>query len=135
MLTSNYSSTEWGDVAGFLSVDDTNQLLVLSFRGSRSLSTWIANLDYGLTDASDLCDDCEAHSGFYKSWNTVADNLTAQIDSAKGTYSDYTLVLTGHSFGGAIAALGGTALRNAGYDLDIVSSSLPAPRCYWIFLY
>jgi thioesterase domain-containing protein len=30
------------------------------------------------------------------------------------------LVLTGHSFGGAVAALGGTALRNAGYDLEIV---------------
>ncbi|CAI7615285.1 unnamed protein product [Penicillium manginii] len=118
-------STEWGDVAGFLSADDTNKLLVLSFRGSRSLSTWIANIDYGLTDVSSLCDGCEAHGGFWKSWNAVADDLTAQIDSAKQTYSGYTLVLTGHSFGGAVAALGGTALRNAGYDLEIYNFGQP----------
>lgn len=84
------------------------------------MSTWIANLDYGLTDVSDLCDGCEAHGGFWKSWNSVADDLTAQIDAARKTYSGYTLVMTGHSFGAAVAALGGTALRNAGYDLDIV---------------
>lgn len=120
------SSTEWGDVTGFLAVDDTNQLLVLSFRGSRSASNWIANLDYGLVDASDLCDDCEAHGGFLKAWNVVADDLTAKIDSAKEQYDGYTLVLTGHSFGGALAALGGTDLRNSGYDLDIVSLIFPS---------
>ncbi|KAJ5688803.1 hypothetical protein N7462_003195 [Penicillium macrosclerotiorum] len=118
-------STEWGDVAGFLAVDTTNELIVLSFRGSRSISTWIANLDFGLTDASSLCDDCEAHSGFWKSWETVADDMTAQIESAQSSYPSYTLVLTGHSFGAAVAALGGTALRNAGYTLDLYTYGQP----------
>ncbi|KAJ5088997.1 Lipase class 3 [Penicillium argentinense] len=118
-------STQWGDVAGFLAVDDTNQLLVLSFRGSRSASTWIANLDYGLTDVSDLCDECEAHGGFWKAWNVVADDLISQINTARESYDGYTLVLTGHSFGGAVAALGGTALRNAGYDLDLYTYGQP----------
>lgn len=115
-------STEFGDVAGFLAADQTNQLLILSFRGSRTLTTWIANLDFDFDDASSLCSGCEAHGGFLRSWNTVADDLTARIDSALQTYSGYKLVLTGHSFGGAVAALGGTALRNAGYTLDLVRS-------------
>lgn len=102
-------------------MDSTNKLLVLSFRGSRTISNWIANLDFGQTDASSLCSGCEAHSGFLKAWEAVADALTAQIASATATYPSYTLVLTGHSFGGAVAALGGTALRNAGYTLDLVS--------------
>jgi triacylglycerol lipase len=108
-------------VAGFFAVDSTNKLLVLSFRGSRTISNWIANLDFGQTDASSLCSGCEAHTGFFKAWEAVADALTAQIASATATYPSYTLVLTGHSFGGAVAALGGTALRNAGYTLDLVS--------------
>jgi triacylglycerol lipase len=113
-------STEFGNVAGFLAADQTNNLLVLSFRGSRTLSTWIANLDFGLTDDSNLCSGCEVHSGFWKSWETVADNLTTKIKTALTTYSGYTLVLTGHSFGAAVATLGGTALRNAGYELELV---------------
>lgn len=118
-------STQFGDVAGFLAADQTNQLLVLSFRGSRTLTTWIANLDFGFTDASSLCTGCEAHGGFLKSWETVADDLTARIDSALQTYSGYKLVLTGHSFGGAMAALGGTALRNAGHTLDLYTYGQP----------
>jgi len=107
-----------------VAADETNKLIVISFRGSRTISNWIANLDFGMTDASDLCDGCEAHTGFLKAWETVSDDITSQIDSARQTYSGYTLVLTGHSFGAAVAALGGTALRNAGYALDLVSRLL-----------
>lgn len=118
----------YGDVAGFLAVDKTNKLLVVSFRGSRSISNWIANINFGLTDATSLCSGCEAHSGFLESWETVADDLTTNIKSAQSTYSGYTLVLTGHSFGGAVAALGGTALRNGGFTLNLVSK---LPVSFW----
>jgi alpha-beta hydrolase superfamily lysophospholipase len=59
--------------------------------------------------------------GWLESWETVADSITAQVESALQTYPGYTLVVTGHSLGGAIAAIGATALRNAGYTLDLVS--------------
>lgn len=114
----------YGNVAGFLAVDKTNKLLVVSFRGSRSISTWIANINFSLTNASSLCKGCEAHSGFLESWETVADDLVAQIESAQSIYSGYLLVLTGHSFGAAVAVLGGTALRNRGSTLSLVSISL-----------
>ncbi|KAJ5146541.1 Lipase class 3 [Penicillium bovifimosum] len=118
-------SCSYGNVAGFLAVDRTNQLLVVSFRGSRTLSTWLANINFDLTDASSLCPGCEAHDGFLQSWETVADDLTAKIAAAQATYSGYTLVLTGHSFGAAVAALGGTALRNAGYAPNVYSYGQP----------
>lgn len=94
---------------------------MLSLRGSRTLSTWIANMNFSLTNASSLCQGCEVHAGFWQSWQTVADTMKSQIDSALKVYPGYTLVLTGHSFGAAVATLGGTALRNAGYQLDLVS--------------
>lgn len=121
-LTMHTSSTDFGDVAGFLAVDNTNQLVVLSFRGSHTISNWIANLDFDQTDASSLCSGCQAHSGFLKAWEAVADDLTSRVASATAANPSYRLVLTGHSFGGAVAALGGTALRNAGYTLDLVST-------------
>jgi len=111
----------YGDVAGFLAVDKTNKLLVVSFRGSRSLSTWLANIDFGLDDSTGICSGCEVHGGFWDSWKTVADDLTAKIKAAQTTYPGHTLIVTGHSFGAAIASVGGTVLRNAGFDPQVVS--------------
>lgn len=100
-------------------MDKTNELIVLSFRGSSSFDNWIANIDFVKTDV-DLCDGCEAHSGFWEAWGSVADSVTSQIDSALSTYSGYKLVITGHSLGAALATLGGVVLRNSGHTLDLV---------------
>lgn len=123
MLTSS-SSTDFGDVAGFLAADSTNKLLVLAFRGSRSVQNWIANLDFGAEDI-DICDGCKAHSGFWKAWGSVEDALTAKIKSAVVEYPEYTLVFTGHSFGSAVATLGAASLRSNGYTIELVWIPLP----------
>jgi triacylglycerol lipase len=101
----------------------------LSFRGSTDISNWVANLDFVFNDDSGLCTGCDVHSGFWKAWETVADDVTAKIDSAQSTYPGYQLVVTGHSLGGALAALAGTALRNAGYTLDLVGGLVFVPDC------
>lgn len=117
-----FRTSSYGDVAGFLAVDKTNKLLVVSFRGSRTLSNWIANINFGFTDASSICSGCEAHGGFLEAWEAVAADLTSKIKAAKATYSGYTLVVTGHSYGGALATLGGIVLRNGGYEPSVVST-------------
>ena len=101
-------------------MDPTNQLLVLAFRGTKDFDNWVANLEYSLTDL-DLCYCCQAHGGWWTAWQSAEGNITSQIKSAQSTYPDYKLVVTGHSLGGALAALGGSALRNAGFTLDLVS--------------
>ncbi|KAL4956506.1 Alpha/Beta hydrolase protein [Aspergillus filifer] len=124
-LAEFYEENEFGDVAGFLAADTTNQLLVLSFRGSRTIDTWVANLDFGLEAVDDLCAGCEAHGGFWKAWNVVAESLTSGLDAALATYPDYTIVFTGHSFGGALATLGATHLRKAGYAIELYPYGSP----------
>lgn len=109
-------------MAGFFAADQTNKLLVLSFRGSRTISNWIANLDF-VKSPSSLCSGCEVHSGFWEAWQTAASTLQSKIDSAMQSYPGYQLVVTGHSLGGALAVLGGMALRNAGYSLKMVRVS------------
>jgi triacylglycerol lipase len=98
-------------------------VIVVSFRGSRTLDTWIANLDFG-KDPVGLCSGCEVHGGFWRSWEVVADDITSGIESALAAYPGYTVVFTGHSFGGAIATLGAAQLRNAGYAIELVSCFL-----------
>ncbi|KAL4923371.1 Alpha/Beta hydrolase protein [Aspergillus undulatus] len=124
-LAEFYEENEYGDVAGFLAVDTTNQLLVVSFRGSRTIDTWVANLDFGLEAVNDLCTGCEAHGGFWKAWEVVADSIASGIESALATYPDYTIVFTGHSFGGALATLGAAQLRNAGYAIELYPYGCP----------
>ncbi|KAL4914460.1 Alpha/Beta hydrolase protein [Aspergillus aurantiobrunneus] len=124
-LAEFYEENEYGDVAGFLAADTTNELLVVSFRGSRTIDTWVANLDFGLEAVDDLCSGCEVHGGFWKAWQVVADTLTTGIEDALTTYPDYTVVFTGHSFGGALATLGATQLRNAGYSIELYPYGSP----------
>ena len=114
-------AADFGDTTGYLAIDETNEMIVLSFRGSSNLENWIANLDVLKTSLPNFCDGCEAHSGFWNAWETVADELTAQIDGAIIDYPSYQLVFTGHSLGAALATLAGTALRTIGYELELVS--------------
>ena len=124
-ITDILTSIGDGDVTGLLSVDDTNQLIVLSFRGSRSISNWITNLDFGSKNASSLCDGCEAHGGFFDSWNSVSDQLSSQLSSAASENPDYKIVVTGHSLGAALATLAAVDLRNNGTELDLVTTFSP----------
>ncbi|KKK19637.1 hypothetical protein P175DRAFT_0434816 [Aspergillus ochraceoroseus IBT 24754] len=117
-------TTDYGDATGFVAIDKTNEAIVVSFRGSSDLSNWIADLDISLTDSS-LCSGCKIHSGFWKAWETVATTITAKVEAAVSSYSGYTLVFTGHSYGAALAAVGATVLREAGYTIDLYNFGQP----------
>ncbi|PYI07819.1 lipase [Aspergillus sclerotiicarbonarius CBS 121057] len=118
-------SNDYGDTAGFFAVDTTNERLVVSFRGSSTLENWIANIDFILEEEESLCSGCYVHSGWWKAWEQVADDLTSEIESAMSTYSGYSLFFTGHSLGGALATIGATVLRNAGYTIQLYTYGCP----------
>ncbi|PWY89352.1 triacylglycerol lipase B [Aspergillus heteromorphus CBS 117.55] len=118
-------TTDWGDATGYIAVDPTNEAIVLAFRGSSDLANWIANIDADLVDASDLCTGCEVHSGWWKTWETVASTITSYVESAVSSYPDYEIVFTGHSLGAALAAISATVLRDAGYTIDLYDFGQP----------
>lgn len=120
-------SSGLGDVTGLLALDNTNKLIVLSFRGSRSVENWIANLAADLTEISDICSGCEGHVGFVTSWRSVADTIREQVQNAVNEHPDYRVVFTGHSLGGALATIAAAALRGNGYNIDVVCGKKP-PR-------
>lgn len=105
---------------GYIALDHTRQLIVLTFRGTVSKSDGDTDLDIVLTPIEDVCAGCKAHHGFWVYWSAVANQATTQLQDATSTYPGYRLSVVGHSLGGGIAALAGTVLRTQGFTLDIV---------------
>ncbi|PYI01548.1 lipase 2 [Aspergillus sclerotiicarbonarius CBS 121057] len=118
-------TSEYGDPTGFIAIDPTNDYIVLSFRGSSDLENWIADLDFGLTSVSDICSGCEMHKGFHEAWENISTTITAKVEAAVTEYPDYTLAITGHSYGAALAAVAATVFRNAGYTVELYNYGQP----------
>ncbi|KAF2706170.1 alpha/beta-hydrolase [Pleomassaria siparia CBS 279.74] len=112
------------DVTGFVAVDKTNSLIVLAFRGSKSLQNWITDFSF-LTTETTLCDDCDASSGFWDSWGEAKDNVLAAIKKAQDENPDFKVISTGHSLGGALATIAAGVLRKQGVVTDLYTYGAP----------
>ena len=127
MFPSNKSHREETstDVAGYVAVDHTNNLIVVSFRGSTTIDAWITNFDFGTTD-TDICSGCTAHRGFWNSWVDSRSRVTPAVKQAAKDFPSYKITVVGHSLGGAIASLAAAQLRN--YGLTVALYSFGSPR-------
>jgi len=112
------------DATGFVALDHTNQLIVISFRGSISIENWITDLTFAMVPWS-LCAGCAVHAGFIDSWNSAKSLVQGAIDGARATYPSYNIIATGHSLGGALATLAAGDLRQAGYGISLYTYGSP----------
>ncbi|KAJ4374048.1 hypothetical protein N0V83_002787 [Neocucurbitaria cava] len=120
-----YSRTETTtDVTGFVAVDHTNKLIVVSFRGSTSIDAWCTNFEFD-TVTTDICSGCTAHRGFWQSWVDARDRATPAVKQASTSFPDYQIAVTGHSLGAAIATLAAAQLRNSGYTVALYNFGSP----------
>lgn len=74
------------------------------YRGSTSISDWANNLDAILTDYN-RCSKCEVHKGFYKAEQAVINDVITAVKSLKSQFPSYSVLVTGHSLGAAVATL------------------------------
>ena len=110
-------------MTGFVATDGTNELIVVSFRGSESIANYLTDVDFPLVAATDICSDCYAEDGFYTSWEEAKSGVTSAVISAAQANPNYEVISTGHSLGAAIATLCAAELRNDGYEVGLVSST------------
>ncbi|OAL40282.1 hypothetical protein AYO20_00018 [Fonsecaea nubica] len=119
------------DSTGFVAVDHTNQMIVMSFRGTTSFSNILADINLVMVPW-DICTLCTAHSGFLDSWKAVKPQIEGVLASAKVTYPSYKIVATGHSLGGAVATLAAAELRESGYDIALYTYGSPMVGNYFL---
>jgi hypothetical protein len=94
------------DVQYFLLTNDRKRVQAVAVRGSDNNVNW--SLDMDTMGVSDSSAGILMHAGFRQAAEAIWQDLKPRI--RKG----YTVYLTGHSLGGAVAAILGIYMRNAG---------------------
>lgn len=107
-----------------MAYDNTRNLTVIAFRGSRSLRNFVTDLDYS-TNRTDLCPGCDAHGGFWQAWQEARADILAAAKIAADLHPEFKLVVTGHSLGGALATLCAAELRKMGYPAALYTYGSP----------
>lgn len=93
-----------------------DKTIVFAFRGSDDIYDWMSNVHVSSTDA--ICGT--VHSGFYKEYQKLASHFEHDINTAESRL----IILTGHSLGGALAAIAACIYRH----LNPVLITFGSPR-------
>ncbi|KAF2405365.1 alpha/beta-hydrolase [Trichodelitschia bisporula] len=112
------------DTSGFVAIDQTNALVVVSFRGSESYRNYASDINIPLV-LTDVCTGCLSGAGWWLAWREVRDSIAEAVRWSIEMYPDLLVVATGHSLGGAVATLAAAELRDRGFMTDLVSYGAP----------
>ncbi|KAK9370322.1 Alpha/Beta hydrolase protein [Lipomyces kononenkoae] len=119
---------------GYIAIDHRpgHRRILLVFRGTDSLTNWFTNLDttqerYPSLSSESIpgCSGCMVHRGFLRSYLETRAYTKPILEELKAKYPNYSLLVTGHSLGGAIAILAAAELITEGYLPDIVTYGQP----------
>jgi predicted lipase len=116
------------DANGFVAYDSDANEIIVSFSGTDPLSiqNWIDDLDF-IQTAYPYCSGCQVHEGFYKSFNSVVDQVKSLVNSFLASHPSARLTVTGHSLGAAMAAHCTAELKHSGYNIT-TSYTFGMPR-------
>ncbi|KXN64646.1 alpha/beta-hydrolase, partial [Conidiobolus coronatus NRRL 28638] len=111
-----YFSDEETNTAGYLAVNKPRKLIVLGYRGTRDITNWLYNIDTSFTDA-DLpspYNEAQYHTGFNTMTKALLSDSRDALRNALKKYPNHKVVFTGHSLGGALAAMTAYKLAQEG---------------------
>ena len=95
------------------------KIVILSFRGTKTAKDWRINAKFRLGDARGKT----VHTGFQQAFDAVKPAISGRLDPFLD--AGYTLYVTGHSLGGALAII---ATRDIGLDSTGACYTFGQPR-------
>lgn len=107
------------DVQGIVGYMPSKSTIYLAYRGSTSLQDWLDNINDIHTDYP-LCSGCKVHKGFYKAQQDVYSIVQKYVVDLMAKFPTYTVLITGHSLGAALASLTSLSL--------LADGSVPSSR-------
>ncbi|KAI9805340.1 MAG: hypothetical protein M1833_005793 [Piccolia ochrophora] len=112
------------DVTGFVAVDKTQGVIVVAFRGTKSVLDFVVDARFVQKDIS-WCTECAAHSGFWNAWVVASPTVFRAVTDARKANPGFDLIVTGHSLGGAMATFAAQNLRQIGIDTTLYTYGAP----------
>eukprot|EP01035_Chromulina_nebulosa_P017269 gene17269-22803_t len=114
------------DTQGYIGYLPSDKSIYVVFRGSESTRNWITNLDAYKTNYTSFpsC-NCEVHKGFYDAEQSVISSVITQVKLLKIQHIGYSVKVTGHSLGAALAQLTAMDLISAGISTSVYNFGQP----------
>ncbi len=100
--------------------------IVVAFRGSVK-KNWLQNFQILLSDYSSTCSHCKVHQGFLKHSNSLLGGVLEAVTKLLLKYPNVTILITGHSLGGALAQLLGLQIKKA-FNTTLSLYTFGSPR-------
>jgi len=126
-----------GDTFGYVGVNNVTRRVVVAFAGTRAynIPNWIANLKFWKAPFAPcrlaMGTECYIHRGFYSAFASVGENVTKAVlgalEDAPGGGSGYSVSVSGHSLGGALAMFAALDIIS---NVSMVSSGKVPLRLY-----
>ncbi|GMG19259.1 unnamed protein product [Ambrosiozyma monospora] len=117
--------------------DPSEEQIIIAFQGSMGFVDWLLDFTFvpvayepyavknNLATKEFGADAPFVHLGFKTATENFLSNATDVLKALKAEYPNYSVVVTGHSLGGALASLTGVELYLMGYEPTVVAYASP----------
>ncbi|KAI8322543.1 alpha/beta-hydrolase [Martensiomyces pterosporus] len=118
------------DSLGYIATNDNTKEIIVAYRGSITIGDWIHDFTFAQLPSPLSVPGSLMHTGFLVAYGAAKDDVKATVSKLLQQYPDYKLVITGHSLGGAEAAVAATdfAANNPSWKSRMMLVTFGQPR-------
>ena len=114
------------DLQGVVGVIHREKRIYVAYRGTSSYSNWMSDLEVKQIPYATYPEcNCKIHTGFYQSALNVKSQTVDALMALTKKYPNYSVVITGHSYGAAVAQIMAMELLTLDYEVDVYNYGQP----------